>query len=203
MAKSWMLILFIQAFTMTQNKFGNFVCAIEVTQTEKYAQDYSQNLANDEATLLEISKNIIGSCIMHINSASNEDYMRPVVLNKTKSLSISIFPPSKAEILRYNDIVETLTRVNPALAEGKVLGNSRVQAWFETANNWQLPESHPRNNKTRCYAATVIAGKEVSTFYKVMRKETSLNYLIHTNNALIHGTGEILLYAILFIVFIS
>ena len=70
------------------------------------------------------------------------------------------------------------------------MGNSRVEAWFKGVNNWQLPADHPRNNKTRCYDSTVTAVKETSSFYGGMKNETAMFYLIHTEGALIHGTGK-------------
>ena len=187
-----MSFFYILAFIITNNEETNLVRAIEV------AEDYSINPSTDQGTLLSLSTNILGTCLAQIEWVSDVNDIRHAEIKQQDIISITSFPPSKTERSHYNRITETLTRVNPALIEGKVMGKSRVPAWFEMANNWQLPESHPRNNKTRCYAATVIAGKEVSSFYKVMRKETSHHYLIRTRNALIHGTGEILLFNSLF-----
>ena len=175
----------IFALIITNYEDGNFVRSIEV------AGNYSINPSNYQGILLSLSTNIVGTCLAQVGWILGANDVRHTGRKQQDIISITSFAPSETERSHYSGIVETLTRVNPALVEGKVMGKSRVPAWFEMANNWQLPGSHPRNNKTRCYAATVIAGKEVSSFYKVMKEETSEHYLIRTNNAIIHGTGEV------------
>jgi hypothetical protein len=147
--------------------------------------------------LLNVRNNVVGNCdLFLLNNLS--DSARTNFTGKTNQsrLQVDVFPPSKYEKTSYANIVDTLSRANPELAIGNVMGTSRVSSWLKSGNNWQLPTSHPRNNKLLCLNASSVAGISTVKFYKDMKDDACEFYVLHTRNALIHGTGTTTLYSI-------
>jgi hypothetical protein len=156
--------------------------------------------------LLNVRNNVVGKCeVFLMNDLS--DSARPNFTEKKNQsrLQVDVFPPSKYEKNLYANIVDTLSRANPDLAIGNVMGTSRVSAWLKSGNNWQLPASHPRNNKLLCLNASSVAGISTAKFYKDMKDDASEFYVLQTRNALIHGTGTTIFFTIPFLlsIFIS
>ena len=58
-----------------------------------------------------------------------------------------------------------------------------------TVNSWQLPLSHPRNNKTNCVRLATLAGISPIQIYQTYRDTSSAFYVVRANNAFIHETG--------------
>lgn len=58
-----------------------------------------------------------------------------------------------------------------------------------TVNSWQLPLSHPRNNKTNCVRLATRAGISPIQIYQNYRESSSKFYLVRANNAFVHETG--------------
>ena len=146
--------------------------------------------------LLTVLNDVVGNCDAFLLNLSNSASSNFTGIADQSRIQVAVFPPSKYEITLYANMVDTLSRANPELAIGNVLGNSRVPAWLKSGNNWQLPASHPRNNKLLCLNASSAAGVSTMNFYKEMKEDASEFYLLHTRDALIHGTGTATFYSL-------
>lgn len=139
--------------------------------------------------LLNVRNNVAGNCDVYLFNLSNAASNNFTDLANRSRLQVEVFPPSSYEKTLYTNIIDTLSRANPDLAIGNVMGNSRVPAWLKSSGNWQLPASHPRNNKLLCLNASSAAGISTVKFYREMKEDASQFYVLHTRDALIHGTG--------------
>jgi hypothetical protein len=117
-------------------------------------------LLNDEALVVSrLNDNIVGNCLTKIVNSVSASSLSSTKLSVQESIPVKLFPPSQHEVTSYINTIDTLTRANPELAGGLVLGKSRVPA-FMIGNNWQLPADHVRQNKTLCVSAATRAGEE-------------------------------------------
>mmetsp|Transcript_23289 Transcript_23289/g.22446 ORF Transcript_23289/g.22446 Transcript_23289/m.22446 type:complete len:578 (+) Transcript_23289:171-1904(+) len=134
----------------------------------------------------DILRNLRGNsvgCDIYLDNRSNSSHKF--------GIPVTLYPPSTDEASQYISTSQTFSKVNLDLIQAKVNGVSKIPSWLESGNNWQLLASHPRSNKTLCLSSSIAAEKEVTSFYKEMKKDTSMFYILHTYNALIHGTGII------------
>jgi len=115
----------------------------------------------------------------------------------SEGLSIQVLQPTVEEKMRYRSIGEMVTVANEALYIGKVGGRLAAAAWANsTTNTWQLPASHPRNSdKKKCVDLARIAYEmrepPRAVFLKELRRNHTLQYLIHAKRAYIHPTGVV------------
>lgn len=166
-------------FVVTRNNAGSHGLPLN-DETAKLLAQYT-NTANPEI-LQNIRANSIG-CNIYIEDGLNASHRGDI--------PVTLYPPSTDEALHYIKTGDTLSKVNPDLIRAKVNGVSKIPTWLVSGNNWQLLASHPRSNKTLCLSSSIAAEKEITSFYKDMKKDPSMFYMLHTNNALIHGTGII------------
>ena len=114
-------------------------------------------------------------------------------LNATESISktfkVTLLRPTTKELEDYKSVIQTWTSANTKLGLGIVRGVAKASQWANnTVNSWQLPESHPRNNKTNCVRLATQAGIHPIQIYQEYRAIEPF-YVARASNAFIHETG--------------
>ena len=153
-----------------------FICA---TLLMVLAQQSSAN----EITLSPMYENIRGKC-KTIHKANFSEF------SSKADISIVYSIPSPIEFRSYNSLPATITEASPGLGIGNVKCRPTAAAWASsTGNTWQLPASHPRNNKTMCVEVSLAAGRTPSKFYDSTLMKLDQFYVMYAKKAIIHEAG--------------
>jgi hypothetical protein len=149
---------------------------------------------NLPSTQQSLKENNFGTCKVEYQQINNHEFLQKETLRKfndmkEKTWVVTEMTPTSDEVLEYSTIVPSLSKAHHNLAIGFVNRKPQGEIWVNRKDlSWQLPEDHPRNNRSFCLSTTqrvVVKPLAVHEEWKT----TVPMYLVQAKNVLIHETG--------------
>jgi regulation of enolase protein 1 (concanavalin A-like superfamily) len=142
-------------------------------------------------TTESLKQDIIGTCTYALRNFGPADGNGFDRIDIPEDVDVGVLTPADEQLTNYlTKIPDTVTMVHPGLHVGNVKCRPTALTWMmNTQNNWQLPPSHPRNNKTICVVSSKQASEEPSRFYGKLKRAIDPYYMIHAKHAIIHESG--------------
>jgi hypothetical protein len=152
------------------------------------------NAVNLPSTQKSLQENNFGTCKVEYQQKSTQEFLQPEMLRKFSDLKettwiVTEMPPTPEEVREYSAIVPSLSKAHHNLAIGFVNRKPQGETWINRKDlSWQLPEDHPRNNRSFCLSTTQRVVLKPLAVHEEW-KTTIPMYLIQAKNVLIHETG--------------